>query len=398
MTAGFEVWCGLDVGKLSHHACAVDKEGQRLFDGSLPQDETRLRELFDRLARHGRVLVVVDEPNTIGALPVAVAQAMGIEVGYLPGLVMRRAADLHPGEAKTDARDAWVIADTARVMPHLLRRLDLGEETLAELGVLVGYDDDLAAEATRVANRLRGLLSQIHPALERLLGPRIHTKAVVALLSRYGGPAGLASAGRGRLVRTVRTANPRGAEKLVDQVLTALAEQTVTVPGAAAAETVIPQLAIALRTVLDQRAEIARQVEQVLDAHPLAAVLTSMPGIGVRTAARILVEVGDASTFPSAAHLAAYAGLAPATRQSGHSIRSEHAPRGGNRRLKSALFLSGFSVLRSDPLSRAYYDRKRAEGKKHNAAMLCLARRRCDVIYAMLKNRTPYQPRIPQAA
>lgn len=398
MTAGFEVWCGLDVGKLSHHACAVDKEGQRLFDGSLPQDETRLRELFDRLARHGRVLVVVDEPNTIGALPVAVAQAMGIEVGYLPGLVMRRAADLHPGEAKTDARDAWVIADTARVMPHLLRRLDLGEETLAELGVLVGYDDDLAAEATRVANRLRGLLSQIHPALERLLGPRIHTKAVVALLSRYGGPAGLAAAGRGRLVRTVRTANPRGAEKLVDQVLTALAEQTVTVPGAAAAETVIPQLAIALRTVLDQRAEIARQVEQVLDAHPLAAVLTSMPGIGVRTAARILVEVGDASTFPSAAHLAAYAGLAPATRQSGHSIRGEHAPRGGNRRLKSALFLSGFSVLRSDPLSRAYYDRKRAEGKKHNAAMLCLARRRCDVIYAMLKNRTPYQPRIPQAA
>lgn len=398
MTAGFEVWCGLDVGKLSHHACAVDKEGQRLFDGSLPQDETRLRELFDRLARHGRVLVVVDEPNTIGALPVAVAQAMGIEVGYLPGLVMRRAADLHPGEAKTDARDAWVIADTARVMPHLLRRLDLGEETLAELGVLVGYDDDLAAEATRVANRLRGLLSQIHPALERLLGPRIHTKAVVALLSRYGGPAGLAAAGRGRLVRTVRTANPRGAEKLVDQVLTALAEQTVTVPGAAAAETVVPRLAVALQTVLDQRAEIARQVEQVLDAHPLAAVLTSMPGIGVRTAARILVEVGDASTFPSAAHLAAYAGLAPATRQSGHSIRGEHAPRGGNRRLKSALFLSGFSVLRSDPLSRAYYDRKRAEGKKHNAAMLCLARRRCDVIYAMLKNRTPYQPRIPQAA
>ena len=398
MTAGFEVWCGLDVGKLSHHACALGKEGQRLFDGSLPQDETRLRELFDRLARHGRVLVVVDEPNTIGALPVAVAQAMGIEVGYLPGLVMRRAADLHPGEAKTDARDAWVIADTARVMPHLLRRLDLGEETLAELGVLVGYDDDLAAEATRVANRLRGLLSQIHPALERLLGPRIHTKAVVALLSRYGGPAGLAAAGRGRLVRTVRTANPRGAEKLVDQVLTALAEQTVTVPGAAAAETVVPRLAVALQTVLDQRAEIARQVEQVLDAHPLAAVLTSMPGIGVRTAARILVEVGDASTFPSAAHLAAYAGLAPATRQSGHSIRGEHAPRGGNRRLKSALFLSGFSVLRSDPLSRAYYDRKRAEGKKHNAAMLCLARRRCDVIYAMLKNRTPYQPRIPQAA
>lgn len=398
MTAEFDVWCGLDVGKLSHHACALDREGQRLFDGQLPQDEARLQELFNRLAQHGRVLVVVDQPNTIGALPVAVAQAMGIAVGYLPGLVMRRAADLHPGEAKTDARDAWVIADTARVMPHVLRRVDLADETLAELGVLVGYDDDLAAEATRVANRLRGLLSQVHPALERLLGPRIDTKAVVALLSRHGGPQGLAAAGRGRLLRTARTANPRGAEKLVDQILAALAEQTVTVPGAVAAETVVPRLAGSLRTVLDQRAELAGQVEQVLDAHPLAAVLTSMPGIGVRTAARILIEVGDASTFPSAAHLAAYAGLAPATRQSGHSIRGEHAPRGGNRRLKSALFLSAFSVLRSDPLSRAYYDRKRAEGKRHNAALLCLARRRCDVLYAMLKNTSPYQPRLPQAA
>jgi transposase len=398
MATEFDVWCGLDVGKLSHHACALDQQGQRLFDGPLPQDEERLRELFGQLVRRGRVLVVVDQPNTIGALPVAVAQAMGTTVAYLPGLVMRRAADLHPGEAKTDARDAWVIADTARVMPHVLRQVDLGEETLAELGVLVGFDDDLAAESTRVTNRLRGLLGQIHPALERLLGPRIDTKAVLAVLHRHGGPQGLAAAGRGRLLRTARAANPRGAEKLVDQILAALAEQTVTVPGAAAAETVVPRLAQSLRILLDQRAELARQVEQVLDAHPLAAVLTSMPGIGVRTAARILIEVGDASSFPSAAHLAAYAGLAPASRQSGHSIRGEHAPRGGNRRLKSALFFSGFSVLRSDPHSRAYYDRKRAEGKRHNAALLCLARRRCDVIYAMLKHQSPYQPRLPQAA
>jgi hypothetical protein len=69
-------------------------------------------------------------------------------VAYLPGLAMRRIADLYPGRAKTDARDAFVIADAARSLPHTLRPVDVGDEALAELDVLVGFDDDLAGEAT----------------------------------------------------------------------------------------------------------------------------------------------------------------------------------------------------------------------------------------------------------
>jgi transposase len=122
----------------------------------------------------------------------------------------------------------------------------------------------------------------------------------------------------------------------------------------------------------------------------LFSVLTSMPGIGIRTAARILLEVGDGTSFPTAGHLAAYAGLAPVTRRSGTSIRGEHPPKGGNKQLKRAFFLSVFAAL-ADPLSRAYYDRKRAEGKKHNAALICLARRRVDVLHAMLRTQRPYQ-------
>ena len=179
--------------------------------------------------------------------------------------------------------------------------------------------------------------------------------------------------------------------------MAALDEQSVTVPGTRAAELVLPQLADQLTALLAQREQAAAQVEEMLDAHPLAAVLTSMPGIGVRTGARILLEVGDGTTFPTPGHLAAYAGLAPVTRRSGSSIRGEHPSRGGNKNLKRAMFLSAFAAL-SDPTSRAYYDRKRAQGKKHNAALICLARRRCDVIYAMLRDGTPYQPRPASAA
>jgi hypothetical protein len=84
-------------------------------------------------------------------------------VAYLPGLSMCRIADLYPGQAKTDARDAHIIADAARTMPHTLRRVDTGDETLTELGVLVGFDDDLAGEATRTSNRIRGLLTCSRP-------------------------------------------------------------------------------------------------------------------------------------------------------------------------------------------------------------------------------------------
>ncbi|MEU1811016.1 IS110 family transposase, partial [Micromonospora aurantiaca] len=78
---------------------------------------------------------------------------------------------------------------------------------------------------------------------------------------------------------------------------------------------------------------------------------------------------------------------------SGSSIRGEHPPRGGNKNLKRAFFLAAFAALTDPTSSRTYYDRKRAEGKRHNAALICLARRRCDVLFAMLRDKVPYQPR-----
>ncbi|CAM01828.1 transposase [Saccharopolyspora erythraea NRRL 2338] len=394
MTSSYGVFLGLDVGKGDHHAVGLDPAGKRLHNGPLPNSEPKLRAVFDKLAAHGPLLVVVDQPATIGALPVAVARACGHQVAYLPGLAMRRIADLYPGRAKTDARDAFIIADAARSLPHTLRQVGVGDDALAELDVLVGFDDDLAGEATRLSNRIRGLLTGIHPALERALGPKVTHLAVLEILCRFGGPAGIRAAGRGELASIVTAHAPRMGEKLVTTILAALDEQTVTVPGTAAADTVLPRLAENLKTVLQQRKTVAAEVEGILDAHPLAGVLTSMPGIGVRTAARILLEIGDASAFASSAHLAAYAGIAPVTRTSGSSIKGEHPARTGNRKLKRAFFLAAFAAL-SDPVSRAYYQRKRDEGKKHNAALICLARRRCDVLFAMLRDKTCYQAPAP---
>jgi transposase len=385
-----QVFVGIDVGKGAHHAVALDRTGKRLLDCALPNDETKLRALIGKLKEHGQILLVVDQPATVGALPVAVARAEGVLVAYLPGLAMRRIADLHAGEAKTDARDAYIIAEAARSMPHTLRSLRLTDSEVAELTMLCGFDDDLAGQITQTSNRIRGLLTQIHPALERVLGPHLDHPAMLDLIERYPSPAQLASISEKQLANRLVKLAPRMGKSWATQIVQALSEQTVVVLGTQAAKTVLPRLAQQLAALRRQREEVAKEIERIVLAHPLHPVLTSMPGVGVRTAARLLIDVASRA-FASAAHLAAYAGLAPVTRRSGSSIRGEHPSRRGNKQLKRALFLSAFAALR-DPTSRAYYVRKISQGKRHNQALIALARRRCDVLFAMLRDGTLYSP------
>ena len=257
--------------------------------------------------------------------------------------------------------------------------------------MLGGYDDDLAHDVNRTANRLRDMLLATSPALERVLGPRLDHPVSRAILARYPTPAALRAAGRRRLTPLAKRHAPRLGGRLVDQIQAALEAQTVTVPAEEAAGRVIRELAQELDRLAERRDRVASEIEQVFESHPAAPVLMSIPGIGGRTGARILTEIGDINRFPTGGHLAAYAGLAPVTRQSGSSINGEHKSRRGNHRLKNAMWLSAFCSLSHEP-SKAYYARKRAQGKRHNAAIVCLARRRCDVIHAMLRNGTLYQP------
>ncbi|WP_073950367.1 IS110 family RNA-guided transposase [Streptomyces kebangsaanensis] len=395
-TVGIDLFLGLDLGKEFHHAHGLTGQGKTVHDRRLPNTEPKLQELFEKLvAKFGTVLVVVDQDAKIGALSIAAARASGCRVAYLPGLSMRRAADLYPGEAKTDARDAYVIADTARTMPHTLRAIDRDDEALAELTMLTGYDNDLAGEINRTTNRLRGLLAQIHPSLERVLGARLHYPCIQALLSRHGSPGKLKKLGRARCEALLKAHGSRKAKRLTEEIFTALAEQTLTVPGTDASALIVPGLAAQLAAAHTQRQATEAEIAALLEALPLFHLLTSLPGMGVRTTAAVIVAIGDGSGFPTAGHLASYAGLVPATKSSGTSIRGEHAPHRGNRLLKRALFQAAFAAIgcKSDLASRVYYDRQRARGKTHTQAILRLARQRVNVIHAMIRTGTFYEPR-----
>ena len=116
---------------------------------------------------------------------------------------------------------------------------------------------------------------------------------------------------------------PRVGDNLARFVFSALDAQSITLPTERVLGQVIAELAVELERLYDRRAKLAEQIEEVFRSHPFADVLLSMPGIGPRTGARILAEIGHPDRFATGDKLAAYAGLAPVTRQSGKSISGE---------------------------------------------------------------------------
>lgn len=134
-----------------------------------------------------------------------------------------------------------------------------------------------------------------------------------------------------------------------------------------------------------------QELEALVASHPSGALVRSLPGMGAVLAAEFTAAAGDVTRFRSPAALAAAAGLAPVLRQSGRSHTLRRARR-GDRDLKRILFQSAFCACAVHPESRAYYDRKRREGKHHAQAIIALARRRTTVLWTMLTQNAAYDP------
>lgn len=387
----FDVFVGVDMAKGDHYAQAITSDGEELFSGPVRNDQRAVEEMLDRAQVHGRAAVVIDMTSAGAQLLLGVMAHRRVPVAYVSGLVMRRAADLYAGAAKTDPRDAWVLADYARRNPDRLTWTAVADELLACLRVLNGRDTDLAGDANRITNRCREALLAVSPALERALGARLGIPGVRDVLTKWPTPTALREAGRTKIRNTIKRRSPRSAE-VTHQIMTALDTQTVNLPAETAWGKVITGLVGDLERVHTHRKELTTELEDAFRRHPLGQILNSLSGFGPRTGARTLAEIGNPHRFENGARLASYAGLAPVNRRSGRSINRTTQHHGGNHRLKNAMFTAAFVAAFHDPRAKAYYQRKRAEGKHHNAAVISLARRRCDLILAMLKNQTPYNP------
>lgn len=385
-----EVFVGVDMAKTEHYSEAISTGGVELFDQPVANDEAVIEAMLDAAAESGSVAVVLDVTASGAQLLLAVAARRGVPVAYVTGLRVRRAAELYEGSAKTDPRDAWVAADFARRNADRLTWLVVSDELLVRLRILNGRDTDLGTDSNRVINRCRDAIVAVWPAIERAVGHRLGQPGVRDALRRWSTPTALRAAGRTKVRNAIKKRSPRLAAKVADEIFDAFAAQSVVVPAEATWGEVITALLGDLDRIVARRDELASTIEEVFLSHPLGAGLVTLCGFGPRTGARTLAEIGDPNRFETGSRLASCVGLAPTDWRSGKSINGSFQHRGGNHRLKNAMFIAAFVATRFDPDAKAYYQRKRDEGKRHNAAVICVARRRCDLILAMLKNQTPY--------
>ncbi len=388
-----QISAGIDIAKEVHWITAIDDAGTVLIDHALDNDPAAIAALIDELAAlDGAVRVGFDVIGGIAGLAEAMLAASGCTLLHVPGLAVNRARQgTVGGENKSDPRDARTIADQVRSRRDL-RVIEPAAEIDIELRLLVGRRRDLVQAQTQRIARMRDLLTGIFPAFERALD--LTTKGPLHLLTRYVTPAELRRAGAKRIARHLQAS--RGGAAICAQALACARAQTIVVPGEAMTATLIRELAQEALATRTRLGELDRDLKERLARHPDAALIQSLPGMGAILTAELIAEAGNLSRFRSPDALAAAAGIAPVLRQSGKT-RFLRRPTGGNKSLKRVFYQAAFCSLAS-PDSRAFYDRKRREGKRHHQAVIALARRRVNVLWAMLQTHQPFQTGFKNAA
>jgi transposase len=393
-----DVFIGIDVAKEVHWACAMDRDARVLFSHAVDNDPAAIGALIGEIealdAQATRT--AVDMLGGAASLVCAMFAEAGLPLVHTPGLAVNRARQgIRGGERKSDPKDAAVIAELARTRPDL-RAVEPPDPLDAEIRLLVSRRRELVTEQTRRTARLRDLLCGLFPALERRIDPTTRTGLV--FLSHYAAPEDIRAAGAKRIVRQLTKAATglRGLEPLAEEAVRAASAQTVAIPGGRLRAEIIAEIAREALAARDRLKAVDQAIWERLANHPDAALILSMPGMGATLTAEFITLVGRIDRFDSADALAATAGLAPVLRQSGKTSFLRRAS-GGDKALKRLFYQAAFTSL-GRPDSRAFYDRKRAEGKRHHQAVIALARRRVNVLWAILRNRQPFRKNCKMAA
>jgi transposase len=394
--AGKKLWVGIDVGKQFHHACAVDEHGKTVFSRKVKNRQTAIEELITRTTtkaggQEGAVVWALDMTSGAAALLVTLLVGTGQPVLAVPGRLVNRMAGAFAGEAKTDAKDARTIAETARLRGDLAP-VAVPDQIVGDLQVLTARREDLMADWVRGVNRLRELLGSIFPGLEEAFD--YSTRSALILLTGFQTPAQIRAAGAvgvEAFLREQRAWAP-GIAAMAATAVQVATEQDLALP----AETVTaPLIARLARQLLDLDREIKdldKQLTSTFQRHPHAEIITSIDGFGPILGAELLADTGGdlRTAFGTADRLAAYAGLAPVPRDSGRVRGNLHRPQRYHRGLRRVFYLAAFSAIKHpNGPSRAFYQRKRDEGKRHVQALIALARRLVNLVWALIRdNRT----------
>ena len=371
-----EVYCGIDWAEDHHDIALAGRDGTLLARRRISDDAAGLAALLALLAEYGDtpgdpVPVAIETPR---GLLVACLRATGRPVYPVNPMSVARYRDRHSvAGRKSDHGDSFVLANVLRTDMHAHRPLPADTELAQAIAVLARAQQDAVWDRTTAHNKLRSHLREYYPGFLAAFPGRggILRPEARAVLAAAPTPAGAAKQTLTQLRALLRKA---GRSRGIDAEATRLREafRAPQMRHLPLVEQAMGRQTLALLRQLDAACAAADDLEDAavesFNLHPDAGIITSFPGLGALTGARVLAEIGDdRSRFQDAKGLKAYAGAAPITRASGKTRSVTHR-KIKNNRLNAAGYLWAFSALTASPGARAHYDRRKDTGDRHAAA------------------------------
>lgn len=386
----------VDVGSRCHHVAVGDGQGRSLDEFRIEHDRKGFASFFERVERlrtsPAQAIRVAMEGYNGWARPLD-SQVLdrGWQLYNVNNLKLARYKEIFPAPAKTDALDArrmlelFLLDGQRGVARNVLQRVAEIPLEHRRLKYLTRRRRTLVQDRARRLTRLRCDLQALSPGLLAITGavdnlwflrlltcrerltalPRLHGKTL----------AGIQGVGRRYLAR-----------------IRAWQRRAQFAPDIAFADTDVVDDARSILALNDQIQALDRQIEQVSEHCAPAKLLRTIPGFGATGVAELTGEIGTLARFPREAGLAIYLGMAPLDHSSGLQTRGKR-PKCVNARCQAALMTCIARHMSCVPESRAYYDRKRAQGKTHNQAIRALGRHLVRVIWKMLHDERGYSVR-----
>lgn len=406
----FRHFVGIDWATEEHQVCVLDSRRKVVDERVVKHSGTAITELANFLAKLGDPATIAVSIETPRGAVVEMLMERGFAVFHLNPKQLDRFRDRHTvAGAKDDRRDAFVLADSLRTDTHLFHRVRADEDAVVVLRELTRADDDLAKEHNGLTNRLREQLLRFFPQVLEL-SPSVDEPWVWELLLVVPTPAAAATAKLKTVADVLSTHRIRRLD--ASKVLEVLRQPPLRV-GAGATSAACAHIALLvprLKLVASQRKGLSKSMSDLLatlaekepspgqkSEHRDVTVLLSLPGVGRKVAATMLVEASQALAERDYPALRSLAGVAPITKQTGKNERGKvEMRRATNGRLRNALYHWARVAAQTDLHTKAQYAALRAKGHTHGRALRSVADRNLRLLMAMLRGGTLYDPNHPR--
>jgi transposase len=390
------MYLGIDIGKNNHEAGIISEGGKKVGKSLRFSNDregfTALLDLIGRSVPAGEDLSIGMEATGHYWIPLySFLHEKRFKVHVINPIQSDSLRNFHIRQAKTDSIDCFLIAETIRFGNFTETRL--ADEDIMSLQKLARFRESLKDKCGDYKRQVIAVLDQVFPEYDSLFTD-MFGESSKAFLKTCGTPeqtlevdvkslaALLSKASRGR----------HGTEKAGE--IKDLAANSVGVTLCA------NTFAFQIRLLIEQIEFTEKQIEKIdkLLARLLKkinSVIMTIPGVGPVTGAIILGEIGDVKRFDNPKKLVAFAGIDPTVRQSGnYSGTNNRLSKRGSPYLRRAIWMSAVVAARFDPVFKAFYEKKRSEGKAYGTAIGAVARKLIYTIFAILKENKPYEVRL----